>query len=382
MVGDLRKKINIVTPIYPPRAGGIGSVAYYSAKTLSKKGFDVCVFVPNYGKKETEKEVFEGINVVRVKPAVEYGNAAFIPEVSRFLKNGDVVHLHYPFYGGAEVIHFYKKRLRLKIVLHYHMDVVGGGFKSIIFWIHKKLILPLIIKNADSVIVTSDDYALNSIIAKYYKQYRGKFFPIPIGVDTENYFPENPNRELMSKYNPEEKKVILFVGGLDDAHYFKGVRQLLEAVAPIEDILLFIVGDGNRKKSYESYAHDLGIKAKVKFFGKVPLEMLRPLYNMCTVFVLPSTDKSEAFGMVLTEAAACGKPVVASDLPGVRTVVDDGKSGLLAEPSNVEDLRKKIVQILSDDSLQRGFGHNGLKKVQKEYRWDVVAEKFIRLYER
>ncbi|KKQ53679.1 MAG: Glycosyl transferase group 1 [Parcubacteria group bacterium GW2011_GWA2_38_13] len=92
-------------------------------------------------------------------------------------------------------------------------------------------------------------------------------------------------------------------------------------------------------------------------------------------------DKSEAFGMVLVEGMACKKPVIASNLAGVRSVVEDGVNGILVEPKNEQELAFALEKILSDDELANTMGEAGLKKVQKRYEWEVVGERLGELFE-
>jgi glycosyltransferase involved in cell wall biosynthesis len=88
----------------------------------------------------------------------------------------------------------------------------------------------------------------------------------------------------------------------------------------------------------------------------------------------------EAFGMVLIEAMACGKPVIASNLPGVRSVVNDGEDGLLVEPGNVADLAAKIRQLLDDPQRRQEMGKRGRAKVERKYAWDAIGAKLEQTY--
>ena len=112
---------------------------------------------------------------------------------------------------------------------------------------------------------------------------------------------------------------------------------------------------------------------------KIPYKLV-DYYNSANLLVLPSIDRSEAFGLVLLEAMACAKPVIASNLPGVRTVVEEGKNGLLVRPGQVDDLAKKILIVLSDESLQKQYGNYGYQLVQQKYQWSVIAQQLERIY--
>jgi len=378
-------KIAIVSSTFPPYPGGTGNVAASNARELAKLGHQVEIFTPKY--KEVEEEI-KDLKITRVPPLIKYGNAAFLPALYWMLKDFEIIHLHYPFFGGAETIWLYKRKIKkigAKIVLHYHMDVVGQGIFKIIFWLHKFKWLPSIIKMADKVIITSTDYGKHSDIAKYLFKNPKKFYELPNGVDASLFFP-GPKDETLLTLNdikPEEK-VILFVGGMDKAHYFKGVEYLIEAMSRLKnkgyDWKLIIVGKGELVQHYKSLASQLRIARQVIFSGYVPSEDLPKYYNLADVVVLPSTDKSEAFGLTLIEGMACAKPVIASNLAGVRSVVDDQTNGLLVEPRNADDLATKINYLLSHSEIAHRFGQAGRKKVEEKYEWGRIGGELEGLY--
>jgi glycosyltransferase involved in cell wall biosynthesis len=133
---------------------------------------------------------------------------------------------------------------------------------------------------------------------------------------------------------------------------------------------LFLVGDGDLRPQYEELARELGLGDKVKFLGRVNDEEKERLYRNCIFFVLPSINSGEAFGLVLTEAMAAGKAVIASNLPGVRTVCQNGINGLLVEPGDANDLVEKMGGVLENDEMRRKFGEAGRKMVEEKFNWE------------
>jgi len=360
-------KIAIITPVFPPYGGGIGRVAAEDARVLNSANFDITVFSPSKN----------------LKPVLRFGNAAFVPQLLWKLRKFDAVHLHYPFFGGAEVVWFAKKFgfFKGKLVITYHMDVVGSGWLGKFFAFHTKFLMPQIVSLADKIEVTSMDYAEHSNIVETVKKYPAKFEAIPIGADSDFFYPDKKDVNLLEKFgiHPEEK-IILFVGGLDKAHYFKGLEYLLSATEKIKNnFKIIIAGSGDLKEEYQKMAESLGIKNKIIFTGSPSREDLPKFYNLADVFVLPSIDKSEAFGIVLLEAMACGKPIVASELFGVRTLVTD--NGFLAEPKNSENLAEKINLILENDDLRKKMGVNSRKNIEEKYSYKKVGEILVRFYE-
>ena len=178
----------------------------------------------------------------------------------------------------------------------------------------------------------------------------------------------NPDEIASSAFRPPRNDYFLFVGALDRAHYFKGLSLLLRAFkfvdsgsrqrrvrndtnvaapAPDRDPVsgmtesprLVVVGTGELLNAYKKEAAHLGIADRVTFTGGVTDEELARWYAGARAEILPSTDRSEAFGIVLIEAMACGTPVIASDLPGVRTVVERVHGGVLVPVGIASSLR-------------------------------------------
>src|SRR3989344_8085967 len=120
-------KIAIIPPPFPPYAGGIGNVAAANARELIKLGHEVRVFTPQYG---PVTEEITDVPIQRIKPLLRYGNGALITSFGWMLRGFDILHLHYPFFGGAEMIWLQRSKLQAlgsKLIIHYHMDVVGEG---------------------------------------------------------------------------------------------------------------------------------------------------------------------------------------------------------------------------------------------------------------
>ena len=134
------------------------------------------------------------------------------------------------------------------------------------------------------------------------------------------------------------------------------------------------------KADYQDKAEALHISKKIIFAGSPGNTELVDYYNLADIFILPSIDKSEAFGLVLLEAGACGKPLIASGLAGVRTVVWDGENGFLVEPKNEKDLADKIKQLLSDDELRIKMGTTARQIVENNYCWEKVTRDLIDIY--
>ena len=325
-----------------------------------------------------------------------------MPQLYRELNGFDCVYLHYPFFGGAEVVWLYALLNRkVKLIIHFHMDTPALSGLGKILSLPSLLIRKSLFKRADKVISASLDYVAHASVKKYFRKWPDKFIEIPFGVDLDKFhvFPHDiPELEdLRSKYGIGEKdRVIMFLGGLDQAHKFKGVEVLLRAMAgenakikssnysdtkyQIPNTKLLICGDGNLKDTYQALAKEFGIAKNVIFAGRVSDEALTLHYNLADIFVLPSVDKSEAFGMVLLEAMACGVPVMASDLPGVRSVFINGAQGYTVAPGSARHLRVKLEEYLRYPQRRLKMGRAARELVEERYDWRKVGERLNEIF--
>ncbi len=377
-------KIAQVVCVYPPYKGGIGEVAYFYSKEILNNGYYVEIFTPKYNKDFKTLEQLDNIKINRLYPILKYGKAAVLFNLLNRLKNFDIIHLHYPFFGTAEFILLLRKiSPNIKLVVTYHMDVVGQGILSKFFKFYNKQILPKLILNADKIIVSSFDYIENSVIQNLFFKNKHKFIELPFGVNYKFKKLEKIPEEFYQDYNIlKNQDFILFVGALDKAHYFKGLDILLKAFSFLnkDNLKLIIIGKGELRDYYIKLAKDLKILDRVIFTGFVPDEDLVYFYNLSKMCVIPSIDKSEAFGLALLQASACGKPCITSNLAGVRKVIVDGFNGLLVEPKNIKDLVEKIDILLENKSLCVQLGQNGINLIKEKFNWNKIGKNLIELY--
>ena len=373
-------KIAHIVCTFPPLQSGIGNVSYHFARQNALLGHDVLVFTPFYRelrKTLLERKPLENMSVSRLRPLMAYGNGAFLPQLLWKLGCFDCIMLHYPFYGGAEITYLscMLRRFRGRLIVHYHMDVEGLSPVARVLSIPGRIVRSRLLGRADAIICASIDYIRNSPVSVLDKKHAHKMMEIPFGVDSHRF---SPCREDTAPKRRGEK-TILFVGGLDRAHYFKGVDNLLQAVAGLPKAAgpwrLNIVGEGNMRQQYEHLAESLGIVEHVTFFGTVTDEELPSCYKEADLLVLPSINSNEAFGLVLLEAMASGLPVIASNLPGVRRVFRNREEGYQIEPGNIQDLRDKIALILTDESLRQAMGKRARRLVEERYSWSMVGNK-------
>lgn len=374
-------RIAHITATFPPYYAGTGMVCYHNALGLARLGHSVTVFTARRGSLENYTDPTE-IKVRRLSALFRIGNAPFMPGLVR-LDDFDIIHLHHPFIFGAEMVWVVSSLRRIPYVFTHHNDLIGYGIRRYLFDAYSALMIPRIVERARRLIVVSSDYARSCRLAPLFRRRWAEVVEVPNGVDVERFRPGLDGRPVRRQYGiPDNARVILFVGALDRAHHFKGVGYLLRVFSRIEqrDVLLMLIGDGDLRQLLIAQADDLGVSGRTLFMGAVPNEQLPLYYGAADVVVLPSFPP-ESFGITLIEAMACGKPVVAHDIPGVRSVVRDGEDGLLARPGDADDLAEKMRILLNDPSLCREMGRRGRAKVEEKYAWPKIIPRLIRVYE-
>jgi glycosyltransferase involved in cell wall biosynthesis len=373
-------RIAHVSATFPPYYGGTGNVCYQNARELANRGHEVHVFTASTTG-EREFELLDGIQIQRLQSLTRYGNAHLLPGLITELKTYDLVHLHYPFYGG-ELTTFGAMLGRTPLVMTYHQDVHLKGPLKYVEWPIRQTLGRLTFRHASRILFTTRDYAGSSYARQFTRHRSQDVDVLPNGVDTQQFHPPESIESVRSLLGlPLDSSILLLVARLDRAHYFKGVDVLLRALTSLEEsTIAVIVGEGELRPAYQELAKDLGISTRVIFTGRVPSEDLSRYYQAANVTVLPSTTMGEAFGLVLVESMACETPVVASKLPGVREVVADGIDGLLVEPGNPEDLKGAIISLLDDSDRRRRFGAAGRKKVEQVYDWSQIGQRLEQIY--
>jgi len=209
------------------------------------------------------------------------------------------------------------------------------------------------------------------------KHVPGYYNIIPNGIDLELF---SPDVSPISEFR-DGKLNILFVGRLEKQ---KGVSYLIKAYRRVKQEIpnsrLIIVGPGTRLRGkYEQEVLRSGLK-DVIFVGGKPQSELPQYYKTADVFCAPATGL-ESFGIVLLEAMAVGKPIVATNIDGYNSVLTHGAEGLLVPPKNEEMLAQALVSLLTNESLRQEMAARARLKA-KEYGWEHIAQKILDYYTR
>lgn len=364
-------KIAIISSVLPSH-GGMGRVLDFEAKELKNRGIDFTVFVPDYNGNKIDAEY----NIEYLKPNLKIGFGALCFNLINKInsRDFDIIYLHYPAYGLAELL--LSKKIKQKIYIRYHMDVIGKDIlRKIFFNMHNNFILPLILKKSEKIIFSTKDYGENSVAARYIfkKKETNKIIEIPFGVDMNKF---NFDKNI------EKQNQILFVAKLDKQHYFKGLENLIKAFLEIKNknnIKLKIVGNGEMLNYYKDISKN---NLNIIFSSSCSDEQLKEEYQKSIYTILPSITKEEAFGLVLIESFACGTPVLASDLPGVRSIVEN--NGFICETNSVKSLKEKMEKTLdiyfNNQAKYKEIQDNCLMSIKNKYNWNNIIFKILNIF--
>ncbi len=232
-------------------------------------------------------------------------------------------------------------------------------------------------KNA-TLIVTISNYSLEKI-KQFYEVNETKVRIVPNGVDVEKFKPFTDIEATKHQFGIGNDPCVLFVGSLIPR---KGIPFLVEAAKKIvrekSDTKFLIVGEGPLRKQLDNSLEATKLSGNFKFLGNLKDDKLPAIYNCADVFALPSIQEGQ--GIVLLEAQACAKPIVAFNIGGVNEAVCNGETGLLVKLGNTDEFADAILKLISEKNLQDKMGIAGRKFVLENFTWDICAQKMLNVY--
>jgi len=368
-------KIALVSPYDFTYPGGVNIHVSSLERRLTKMGHDVRIIAPSSGNISGLGDKFirigtpipipAGGTICRVTISLRLG-----PTIKSVLRREkfDIIHLHEPFMPMlcSAVLRF--SNTANVATFHAFGGKPGYRFGRPI----STIMLKRRLRKLDGRIAVSK--AAMEFASKYVP---GQYDIIPNGIDLELFSPDaSPINEFC-----DGKLNILFVGRLEEQ---KGVGYLIKAYKLVKKEIpnsrLIIVGPGTRLRGkYEKEVQQSGLK-DVIFVGGKPQNELPRYYKTADVFCAPATGL-ESFGIVLLEAMAAGKPVVATNIEGYNSVLTDGVEGRLVPPRDEKMLARALVSLLTDESLRQEMAARARLKAM-EYSWEHVAQRVLNHYTR
>lgn len=367
-------KIALVSPYDYPYPGGVTEHIAALDRHFRALGHDTRIIAAS----STDEEVL-GEHVIKVSGAVSpvpySGSTARItlsPQVYRRVKKilqdekFDIVHVHEP---AAPM-------LSPAVLRHSHALNVGTFHayrESNLIYEYARPLLKRIFNRLDGRIFVSE--AVRDYVTRYFP---GDYVLIPNGIDVARF--ASLDIKPIERFN-DGRPNILFVGRMEKR---KGFRHLIRAYPYIKEAIpearLLVVGafSDQEKAPFLRYARAHKLHG-VHFIGYVSPAELPRYHRTATIFCAPSTG-FESFGIVLLEAMAAGLPMVASNIAGYRTVLEDGVEGLLVPPGDEQAMARAVIDLLRDSARRAQMGGCGKRKAA-QYDWNIIAQRVLAYYD-
>lgn len=326
---------------------------------------------------KTHYETIHGVEVRKVSITGVLAYAPIAPSFRKELNNAidefkpDIIHLHMPNLSAFACL-MSRSAKRIPWVIHWHSDVIGAvpDIKIKILYPFYRIFEKALLKRCQRIIVTSPPYLEHSASLVGYKS---KCSVIPIGIKEFT--------SLCSESNQSEELKLLMVGRLT---YYKGHELILKALSQFTDekVKLKIIGVGELKEKLTELVNILQLKDKVEFLGRVDGETLAAELAKTDLLCLPSIEKTEAFGVVLLEAAMHGKPALVSDVEGsgMSWVVQDGQTGFVVKNNNVDAIVQSLKSVINNQDQINFLGSNARIRFEQTFNLKVVAKQIIDVY--
>jgi len=373
-------------PILPERRGAVESYVWGLSKQLCKRENYVTVFGAGKGKKENGN--------LRIRTCT-YNEQTFSP-FKKLLGHTPIYPPNILFnkFLFKEILHLHK--VFPIDILHIH-NIYSGTVASfcklvlnilVVCSIHNEIRFTLPIQTCDKILPVSR--YLERFLLENKRVNPKKVETLPVAVDPSTYTPYKTASQAKKELNLHNNRVILFVGRKCPE---KGPQVLVSALPRIlqhhPNALAVLIGPdyffGSRSTSYSkhlmSLANDLNVGQHILLKSFVSEEDLIRYYGAADLVVCPSIWQ-EPLGIVILEALACEKPVVASNIGGIPEILSDNVSGLLVHPNDSSTLADAVIQLLNSKELSLQLGVKGREMVQKKFSFEVVAKQCIGIYEK
>jgi len=343
------------------------------ANSLNEKGLEVFLFgLSKYDPDQYNDNIqIESLKTPDKIKAKLDGNflkimyIAALPKLKRIVNSykPDILHAHYvASYGVIGALTGFRPFL----VSVWGIDILTFPNNS---FIHKAVV-KFALKGADKVLATSEYLATET------KKYTNQNIQVtPFGIDAETF--------SSNSLNPCEKDEII-IGTVKSLERKYGIEYLIEAFSivnkkyPEKNLKLILVGGGSLEKKFRQMIHNLGIDDSAFITGQIPYNQVVEYHNKFSIAVYVSTV--ESFGVSVLESSACEKPVIVSSVGGLPEVVEDGITGIIVEPRNVNATAKAIEKLVLDSSLRKQYGKEGREMVKRKYDWDNNLNGMIEIY--
>lgn len=359
---------------FDPFKGGIENFQLHLMNELAGRGVRQAAIVHDHEKGRGPRVERKHASLILRVPVL--ATVAFTPLSPRYYFmlrriirafQPDLIHVHMPNPSAFWLL--MRAFNAWPIVLHWHSDVVTSSMSWPYRLLHRVYgaFERRLLARSSKIIVTSQNYLdASKVLAPVYR----KCEVVPLGL------PDLPPRQSGT---PRQSFKLLCIGRFT---YYKGQEVLVRALALVDAVELDFVGGGEHRRAVQRLAVDSGLQERIRFHGQLSDSELQHLMTRADALVLPSIERTEAFGVVLLEAMRAGKPVIVSSVPGsgIMSVVEDGISGLMVPPEDHKALADAITALRDSPDLTREMGHNGRQRFLDYFQIEVVATRIEKLY--
>lgn len=371
-------RVLFITNDFPPKVGGGATTAEVLARGLQQVGVAVQVLTtaPPQG-----PEPVTDVPVTRVSPFLDYKGIKVVPLAAGALRAALTHRPHRLL--ALSWTHDGLVALAVSRMLGVPYVVMAHGTEILRHrrrWPVRALMLQ-VFQGAQAV-------AANSTFTKRLVEELGIASQRVVVFDPPVMLPDPlppPSKELEEKYSLQGKRVILTVARLVRR---KGHAQVLAAMRRLKehyhDLVYVITGEGEYRGELERLTRDYGLEGQVRFTGFLPREEVWQLYQRADIYISPSLDDRgdvEGFGTSLVEAGAVGKPVIAGRSGGVADAVLDGKTGVLVDSRNPDEVARALQMLLNDPALRERLGKAARERALTRFAPEAVARKMLSILE-
>lgn len=377
-------KILIVLTYFQPHKSGLTLYAVRQARALAEMGHAVTVLTSQYEPSLPAREIFAGVEVVRLPVAFHLSKGVIMPCIPfkawQLIGAADIVNLHVPQMDAA-LLSFLSRLQKKPVVLTYHCDLrMPSGWFNQLAGIAANLANRISASLAHAIVHNTRDFAEHS---HFLRRYLTKLMVIRPPIINESVSQEDIDAFRQKYAIPDHRRIIGMVARLATE---KGVEYLAGAMPEVlrsqPDAQVVFVGEYLNVFGEQAYKEKLfpmirGLGDHWAFLGVVSEKEKAAFYHLCDLLVLPSINSTESFGMVQVEALTCGTPVVASDLPGVRQPVMTTGIGEIVPVMDKSALAQAIVKLLAAGTRVEPAE---MERIAEQYSPQAVAEAYDSLY--
>lgn len=375
-------KILQVNPWFSPIHGGSARISYDISKYLSKSGHEVTFFASDYKFSQDWVKKEPEIRVYLFKTLLNVANfpitIGLIKQSRDRLTTFDIIHMHNYRSFQNIIVAYYAVKLKIPYVLQAHGSLPIMGSNKWLKSIYDIFVGNRLLKYAAKVI------AVSSIEVKQYLDMgvpEEKIVLIPNSIDFPEY-QKLPKKGVFKKKIGlvKNEKIILYVGRI---HRIKGIDILVKAysslMSRLNNVKLVIVGpDDGYLSELLKLIKTMAIEESIIFVGALYGKSKIEAYVDADVCVIPS--RYEIWGIAALEAMACGRPVLATDMGGLKEIISNGETGLLVAPENSEELLDCLTFVLKNPVVAEKMGMRGRDFVEKRFAVSIIGKKIEEVY--